>query len=26
MVRAYAGELYRFPIVGDIAASQIKPE
>jgi uncharacterized membrane protein len=25
MVRAYAGELYRFPIVGDIAASQIKP-
>ena len=26
MVRAYAGELYRFPVVGDIAASQIKPE
>jgi uncharacterized membrane protein len=26
MVRAYAGELYRFPIAGDIAASQIKHE
>ena len=25
MVKAYAGELYRFPIVGDIAAGQIKP-
>ena len=26
MIRAYNGELYRFPIVGDIAASQIKPQ
>ncbi|MBN1835064.1 MAG: DUF4870 domain-containing protein [Spirochaetales bacterium] len=25
MIKAYAGELYRFPLVGDIAASQIRP-
>jgi uncharacterized membrane protein len=24
MVKAYQGELYRFPIIGDIAAGQIK--
>lgn len=24
MIKAYRGELYRFPIVGDIAAGQIK--
>jgi len=24
MIKAYQGELYRFPIVGDIAAGQIK--
>ncbi len=24
MIKAYQGELYRFPVVGDFAASQIK--
>ena len=26
MIKAYSGELYRFPVAGNIAASQIKPE